>query len=382
MGERPPWPPASVAKLLADPSGESLVETLLEQVAPDPESRAWLVESWSKPKRPIDGALLAEIAGGGRWPAGPRASVPGLAPGRVDRLDPPALPAGGPAGRGLRPVMIRVVLENLVKRYDEVAVVDGASMEVRPGELSFVLGPSGSGKTTLARLIAGLEPLDDGEIYFDGRLVHELPPQARRVGLVFQDDALWPHLTVAENVGYPLKIRGRRPSRPASRRWPTRSARPGSTRWPASGPTSSPGLQRQRVALARALVLEPDLLILDDPLGRLEARVRDEFLDEIRRVVAEAETTTLILTSDAREALAMADHLAVMDLGRIVQSGQPGRGLQPAGRRLRRPVPRPDQPDPGAGRVDRPSGRPGRADPARPPDRPIRRRPACQPARR
>src|SRR5450432_1291292 len=104
--------------------------------------------------------------------------------------------------------MIRVVLENLVKRYDEVAVVDGASMEVRPGELSFVLGPSGSGKTTLARLIAGLEPLDDGEIYFDGRLVHEIPPQARRGGLVFQADALWPHLTVGENVAYPLKVRG------------------------------------------------------------------------------------------------------------------------------------------------------------------------------
>jgi len=100
------------------------------------------------------------------------------------------------------------VLDNLDKRFAGVAVVDGASMEVRPGEISFVLGPSGAGKTTLARLVAGLESLDDGEIYFDGRLVHGLPPQDRRVGLLFQDDALWPHRTVAENVGYPLQVRG------------------------------------------------------------------------------------------------------------------------------------------------------------------------------
>lgn len=218
--------------------------------------------------------------------------------------------------------MIRVVLDNLVKRYDDVAVVDGASMEIRPGELSYVLGPSGSGKTTLARLIAGLEPLDDGEIYFDGRLVHEVPPQARRVGLVFQDDALWPHMTVAENLGYPLKVRG------VSRR--DRKAQVsevlGASRLDTLAekrPEELSGLQRRRVALARALVLEPDLLILDDPLGPLEARVRDEFLDEIRRVITEAETTTLILTADAREALALADHLAIMDLGRIVQSGSP-----------------------------------------------------------
>ncbi len=218
--------------------------------------------------------------------------------------------------------MIRVVLENLVKRHDEVAVVDGASLELRPGEMSFVLGPSGSGKTTMARLIAGLESLDDGEIYFDGRLVHDLPPEARRVGLVFQDDALWPHMTVAENVGYPLKIRGvpRRDRRTqvadalGMARLDTLASR---------RPEELSGLQRQRVALARALVLEPDLLILDDPLGRLEERVRGEFRDEVSRVLAEAETTTLVLTSEAREALAMADHLAVMDLGRIVQSGPP-----------------------------------------------------------
>ncbi len=218
--------------------------------------------------------------------------------------------------------MIRVVLENLVKRFDDVAVVDGASLEIRPGELTFLLGPSGSGKTTLARLVAGLLPLDDGEIYFDGRLVHDQPPQARRVGMVFQDDALWPDWTVAENVGYPLKVRGvGRRDRKVQVANALGSARLDSLAQ--KRPDELSGLQRQRVALARALVLEPDLLILDDPLGRLEDRVRGEFRDEIRRVVAEAETTTLILTSDAREALALADQVAVIDLGKIVQSGPP-----------------------------------------------------------
>jgi ABC-type Fe3+/spermidine/putrescine transport system ATPase subunit len=218
--------------------------------------------------------------------------------------------------------MIRVVLENLSKRLDEVPVIDGVSLEIRPGELTFVLGPSGSGKTTLARLIAGLETLEDGEIYFDGRLVHQLPPQARSVGLVFQDDALWPHMTVAENVGYPLKVRG---LSKRDRRAKVADALGISRLDTLAGkrPEALSGLQRQRVALARALVLEPDLLILDDPLCRLESRVHGEFRDEIRRVVAEVETTTLILTSDAREALAMADHLAILDLGRVIQSGKP-----------------------------------------------------------
>src|SRR5579863_4990158 len=104
--------------------------------------------------------------------------------------------------------MTRVTLEGLVKRYNGVAVVDGASLELRPGELAYLLGPSGSGKTTLARVVAGLETLDDGEIFFDERVIHKLPPKDRKVGLVFQEDAFWPRLTVAENVGYGLKIHG------------------------------------------------------------------------------------------------------------------------------------------------------------------------------
>jgi ABC-type Fe3+/spermidine/putrescine transport system ATPase subunit len=218
--------------------------------------------------------------------------------------------------------MTRVSLTGLVKRYDRIAVVDGASLEIEPGSLTCVLGPSGAGKTTLAKLVAGLEPLDDGEIFFDGRVIHPLPPAARRVGMVFEDDALWPRLTVAENVGYALRVRG---LGRAERRAKVAEAI-GMLRIDSLGakyPDELSPLQRPRVALARALAAGPELLILDEPTGRLEARLRDEVRDEVRRIHAETELTTLVLTHDPREALALADRIAVMDLGRIIQAGTP-----------------------------------------------------------
>ena len=218
--------------------------------------------------------------------------------------------------------MIRVTIESLVRRIGKVAVVDGASLEVRPGELTFLLGPSGSGKTALARVVAGLDPIDGGEIYFDGRVVHDLKPAARRVGLVSREESLWPGMTVAENVGYGLKVRGigRRDRR-------TRVAEAlsslGVEGLADRKPEGLSPVQRLRVSIARALAIEPEFLILDDPMARLEPRARPEFRDELRRIYAEAETTTLVLTSDPREALAVADRLAVLDLGRVVQVGAP-----------------------------------------------------------
>jgi ABC-type Fe3+/spermidine/putrescine transport system ATPase subunit len=218
--------------------------------------------------------------------------------------------------------MIRVTAHGLVKRYDRVAVVDGASLEIEPGEITCLLGPSGAGKTTLARLLAGLEAPDDGELYFDERLVNGVSPQERRVGMVFQDDALWPGMTVAENVGYGLAVR--KVSRSERRERVAEAL--GALRidsLASKHPDELSGSQRQRAALARALASRPELLILDDPLGRLEPRVRDEVRDELRRLHAETGLTTLVLACDPREAMALADRVAVMDLGKIVQVGPP-----------------------------------------------------------
>ena len=218
--------------------------------------------------------------------------------------------------------MIRVIIEGLVKRYGQVAAVDGASLEIAPGELACVLGPPGAGKTTLGRLIAGLEVPDDGEIYFDDRIVHAQPPHERKVGLVFPDHALWPAMTVFENVAYPLKMRG--VGGPERRR---RVAETLSTlridSLAGKRPDQLSHAQALRVALARAIVTEPELLILDEPLEPFVARDRDEAWDEIRRLRAELGVTTLLLTRDVPEALALADRLAVMDLGRILQVGPP-----------------------------------------------------------
>lgn len=216
--------------------------------------------------------------------------------------------------------MIRVSAQGLVKRYDRVAVVDGASLELNPGEITVLLGPSGAGKTTVARLLSGLEPLNDGEIYFDGRMIHTLPAGERKVGMVFQNESLWPNMTVAENVGYGLAQQGfSRLERRDRVLELVNSLRIDSLA--STYPEQLSALQRQRVAVARALASRPELLILDDLFSRLEGRMRDEFRDEIRRLHGENGLTTLVMTSDPREAFSLADRLVVMDLGRVVQVG-------------------------------------------------------------
>lgn len=216
--------------------------------------------------------------------------------------------------------MRRVIIEGLVKRYGGVAAVDRASFEVRPGEMTYVLGPSGAGKTTLARLVAGLERPDDGDIFFDDRMVQAVPAHERGVGMVFEDFGLWPGLSVAEHVGFPLKVQ-RRPR--AERRRRVAEALSALRIDSLAGRRTEhlTAQQRLRTALARALVTGPELLILDSPLRSFDPRSREECRDELRRVHGESGLTTLALTDDPDEAMAMADALAVMDLGRIVQFG-------------------------------------------------------------
>jgi ABC-type Fe3+/spermidine/putrescine transport system ATPase subunit len=218
--------------------------------------------------------------------------------------------------------MIRVICEGLVKQYAQVAALDRASLELRAGELTYVLGPAGAGKTTLARLLAGLEPPDDGEIYFGDKMVQARAPQVGRVGMVFEDLGLWPGLTVAENVGYPLKIQ-KRPRLERRRRVAEILGALRIDSLASRRPHHLTPSQRIRTALARALAASPELLVLDAPLAPLDPRSREEFWDELRRIHAEAGVTTVALSQDREEALALADRLAVIDLGRILQVGTP-----------------------------------------------------------
>jgi putative spermidine/putrescine transport system ATP-binding protein len=215
-----------------------------------------------------------------------------------------------------------VRVTGLRKRYGPVVALDGVDLEIGRGEFFTLLGPSGSGKTTLLRLIAGFETPDGGTIELGGREISKVPPYARDVNTVFQDYALFPHMSVSQNIEYGLRVKG---VAKGARRDQARRALE-MVRLTGLGdrkPAQLSGGQRQRVALARAIVNEPEVLLLDEPLGALDLKLRQEMQLELQHVQREVRITFVYVTHDQEEALAMSDRIAVLSRGRIEQVGTP-----------------------------------------------------------
>jgi iron(III) transport system ATP-binding protein len=217
---------------------------------------------------------------------------------------------------------MRVVIENLVKNFGETQALKSLSFEICDHELFFLLGPSGCGKTTLLRTIAGFYQPDGGRLVFGEKNMAGIPPHQRNTGMVFQNYALWPHMTVAENVAYGLEVRSvSRAEREQRVRDALDIVQMGI--YAERTPNQLSGGQQQRVALARALVVKPDVLLLDEPLSNLDAKLRLEMRDEIRRIHDRTRITTIYVTHDQKEALSLADRMAVLRDGRVEQIGDP-----------------------------------------------------------
>jgi spermidine/putrescine ABC transporter ATP-binding subunit len=218
--------------------------------------------------------------------------------------------------------MSTVAVTDAVKKYDAVAALDGVTMTFRDGEFFGLLGPSGSGKTTLLRAIAGFVTLDRGQVLIDGQDVGGVPVHARNIGMVFQNYALFPHMSVAENVAFGLEVRGRpREDVAQSVKDALAMVRLGGLEQ--RKPKQLSGGQQQRVALARALVTRPKVLLLDEPLGALDKHLRQEMQVELRRIQRQVGITTIFVTHDQEEALTLSDRIAIFDSGRIIQEGAP-----------------------------------------------------------
>ena len=218
--------------------------------------------------------------------------------------------------------MISIRIQQLTKRFGATVALRGLDLTIEPGELFFLLGPSGCGKTTLLRSLAGFYIPDEGRIFFGDEDVTRLEPHKRNTGMMFQSYALWPHMTVAENVAFGLEER--RVARDEINRRvgeALESVHMGD--YAARRPNELSGGQQQRVALARALVIRPRCLLLDEPLSNLDARLRLEMRAEIRRVCKESRLTTVYVTHDQKEALSISDRMAILDSGRVLQVGAP-----------------------------------------------------------
>jgi putative spermidine/putrescine transport system ATP-binding protein len=218
--------------------------------------------------------------------------------------------------------MSYLVLENLSKHYGDAIAVDAISLAVRRGEFVSLLGPSGCGKTTTLQMIAGFIEPTGGRVTLDGRDLLAVPAAQRGLGVVFQNYALFPHLTVAQNVAFGLEMR-KLPQPDIRSRVDEALALVGLGGMAARHPAQLSGGQQQRVALARALVIRPGLLLLDEPLSNLDAKLREEMQIELRRIQRAAGVTTLMVTHDQAEALALSDRVVVMQAGRIEQEAAP-----------------------------------------------------------
>ncbi len=217
---------------------------------------------------------------------------------------------------------VAVTIEGVTKRFGTTTAVDHVSLRIEPGELFFLLGPSGCGKTTLLRSIAGFVEPDEGTIRLGPVDITRLPPHRRDTGMVFQSYALWPHLTLAQNVAFGLEMRGLPRDAVRTKVAQTLALVHMADR-AAARPNQLSGGQQQRIALARALVVEPRCLLLDEPLSNLDAKLRLEMRTEIRRICKAAGLTSVYVTHDQKEALSIADRIAVLRDGRVQQVGTP-----------------------------------------------------------
>ncbi|MBX3379987.1 MAG: ABC transporter ATP-binding protein [Phycisphaeraceae bacterium] len=221
-----------------------------------------------------------------------------------------------------------ISIRNITKEFPAIGssgttkAVDDISLEIETGELFFLLGPSGCGKTTLLRMIAGFIDPTAGTILFGSRDVTHLPPNQRNTGMVFQSYALWPHMTIEANVAFGLDVR-KTPANEAKKRIEDALAAVRMAQYSKRKPNQLSGGQQQRIALARALVIRPDVLLLDEPLSNLDAKLRLELRSEIRRICKESGITTVYVTHDQKEALSMADRVAILRSGRVEQLGTP-----------------------------------------------------------
>ncbi|WP_297436403.1 ABC transporter ATP-binding protein [Thermococcus sp.] len=217
--------------------------------------------------------------------------------------------------------MVTVELRNVEKKWEDFRLRIN-HLGARDGEFLTLLGPSGCGKTTTLRIIAGFDRPEGGEILFDGIRMNEVPPYERGIGIVFQDYALFPHMTVFKNVSFGLEMR-RVPRRETEERVKRALELVGLRGMENRYPEQLSGGQQQRVALARALVVEPEVLLLDEPLSNLDAKIREKLRGEVRRIQRELGITTIYVTHDQEEAMAISDRIAVMNVGTVEQVGKP-----------------------------------------------------------